>query len=260
MAKGSKKSKGAKRERREQRFLPRATTNPVVVYVIAGVGGLVTGAGVWAQWGRVALLGVSQSADYAPWLLAASAVILGVAIWFGTSGDPALRVGDGGVAVEKNGLRRIPWHQADHVTYDGARAAIVVKGRDEAGSELSIAAPLGSQPQAAAWIVREARERVPGVVEVDESLTLAQPVEDEAAIVRLDPVQVVGKRCAASGTILAFEPDARVCPRCERVYHRVSVPETCACGASLEALRGDEKKDEAARPADVGSAEAHSVG
>jgi len=58
MAKGTKKPKGAKRERRERRFLPRATTNPMIVYAIGGVGGLVTGAGVWAQWGRVAVLNV----------------------------------------------------------------------------------------------------------------------------------------------------------------------------------------------------------
>jgi hypothetical protein len=48
---------------------------------------------------------------------------------------------------------------------------------------------------------------------------------------------VVGKHCADSGTVIAYEPDARVCPRCERVYHKAHVPETCACGGSLEGLR-----------------------
>ena len=139
----------------------------------------------------------------------------------------------------------------ERVTYDGERSAIAVKGRDEAGSELTILAPLASQGQAAAWIVREAQERVPSAVEVGENLTLETPREDDAAIVVLDPVQVVGKRCAESGTIIAFEPDARVCPRCERVYHRSSVPASCACGASLTSLQqGGEKAESKSGAAD----------
>ena len=53
----------------------------------------------------------------------------------------------------------------------------------------------------------------------------------------LDAVQVVGKRCAATDRIIAYEPDARVCPRCERVYYKASVPDACVCGAPLAHLR-----------------------
>ena len=59
-------------------------------------------------------------------------------------------------------------------------------------------------------------------------------------VIVLDPIQVVGKHCAASGKVIAYEPDARVCSRCERVYHKAHVPETCACGQSLENLRPSE--------------------
>jgi hypothetical protein len=66
---------------------------------------------------------------------------------------------------------------------------------------------------------------------------LPEPHRDAGEVLVLDPIQVVGKHCAESGTVIAYEPDARVCTRCERVYHKAHVPETCACGASLESLR-----------------------
>ena len=47
----------------------------------------------------------------------------------------------------------------------------------------------------------------------------------------------MGKHCSASGKVIAFEPDARVCPRCERVFYRTSVPAACDCGASLAELQ-----------------------
>jgi len=56
-------------------------------------------------------------------------------------------------------------------------------------------------------------------------------------VLPLEPPQVVGKHCAASGKVISYEPDARVCPRCERVYHRASVPASCECGASLTELQ-----------------------
>ena len=47
----------------------------------------------------------------------------------------------------------------------------------------------------------------------------------------------MGKKCAATGKTISYEPDARVCPRCERVYMRRSVPKKCKCGNSLVHLR-----------------------
>jgi hypothetical protein len=34
-----------------------------------------------------------------------------------------------------------------------------------------------------------------------------------------------------------YEPDARVCPLCERVYFKRSVPNKCKCGNDIHALR-----------------------
>jgi hypothetical protein len=241
MGKAGKKAKSTKHERHERherRFFPNSTTPTGVVGALGGLGALAMGGGFWAQWGRVLFSTGEESLSFGWWLLAGGAVLLGIAIWVGTSGEPLLRVGDGGVGVERGGffgtlpLRRIPWHGVESVVYDGASGSIVTRGRDEGGGDLVIGARLKSQPQAAAWIVREARERVPGVLTGGE-IALAVPRADAGESLTLDPVQVVGKRCAASGTIIAFEPDAHVCPRCERVYHKAHVPPSCACGASL---------------------------
>jgi hypothetical protein len=119
------------------------------------------------------------------------------------------------------------------VSYEGNDAAIVAKGEDETGTAITVRARLRSQPQAAAWIVREARSRVPSFVHVDEQVGLPPVNEGAGERLPLDPVRVVGRRCADSGTIIAYEPDGRVCPRCERVYHKDHLPATCACGAPM---------------------------
>jgi hypothetical protein len=229
MAKADKMLK-SKRERIERRFFPRPTASPKVVYAIGGVGALVLGAGAWAQWLRVVVVNVDASAPYGTWVLAAGIVLIGAAIWFGTSGEPTLRVGDGGVALEKGGLRRVPWYGVDSVTYEGATGAVVVKGHDEGGGEVIVRARVTSHPQAAAWIAAEARKRVPEVVSFGEEIALPVARENAGERVTLEAVQVVGRRCTASQKIIAFEPDARVCSRCERVYHKDHVPETCECG------------------------------
>jgi hypothetical protein len=258
MAKAGKKARSSKQERQERRFFPQATTSTGVVGALGGLGALAMGAGFWAQWGRVMFTATEDSLPFGWWLLAGGAIVLGVAIWVGTSGEPLLRVGDGGVGVERGGffgtlpLRRIPWHAVETIAYEGARSAIVTRGRDETGGELTIEARLKSQPQAAAWIVREARARVPASLNVGGEVALPEAHTDAGEILALDPLQVVGKRCAASGSIIAFEPDARICPMCERIYHKAHVPDVCACGASLTGTAA-----EASAPAGEAEPEAH---
>jgi hypothetical protein len=239
MAKAGKRPRSPKQDRHERRFFPRSTTSPAIVVVLGVLGALGLGAGFWAQWGRVFFSGQEDSLPFGWWVIAGAAVLLGVAIWVGTSGDPLLRVGDGGIGVERGGLlgtqplRRMPWYAVEGVAYEGASAAIAARGLDETGAQMIVTARLASQPQAAAWIVSEARARIPGVVNVSDAIALPEVRSDAGERLTLDPVQVVGKRCVASGTIIAFEPDARVCPRCERVYHKDHVPPTCECGGAL---------------------------
>jgi hypothetical protein len=234
MAKKKPAKRAKARERRERRFEPRATTNPLVVYVLGALGAIAMGAGSWGQFGYLLQDSAPPPFTYAPYVLALGAILLGVAIWRGTSGEPALRVGDAGLAVEKSGLRRLPWYAIERIEW--REEAVRVAGTSDDGTATTIVAKSSSQPQAAAWIVKEGRERIPKVVDVPDDATLAAPSASAGVSLPLDPPQVVGKHCAASGKVIAYEPDARLCPRCERVYHKTSLPEACECGTSLAGL------------------------
>jgi hypothetical protein len=236
MAKKTKSQKSPKaRERRERRFDPQASAQPKVVYLVGAVGALLMGAGAWAQFGPLVHEGGPEPLKWGPYLLAAGALLVGAAIWIGTSGDSSLRVGDAGLALEKGSLRRMPWYAIERIEW--REETVRVLGKDEAGTALTIAASLKSHPQAAAYIVKEARERVPAVVDVPEDATLPELSAAGAEWLPLDAPHVVGRHCAASGKVIAYEPDARVCRRCERVYHKAHVPDACECGASLVELR-----------------------
>ncbi len=241
MAKKSKsaKSSGKPRERRERRFEPQASVNARIVYVVGALGAILMGAGAWGQFGALVRDGGPEPLKLAPYILAVGALLVGAAIWIGTSGDSTLRVGDGGVGVEKGGVRRMPWWAIDAITWRDA--AVRVTGKDETGSSLAVVASLRSHGQAAAWIVKEGRERVPAVVDVPDDVALPAVRPSAGQTLAMEPPQVVGKHCAASGKVIAYEPDARVCPRCERVYHKASVPASCECGASLADLQAAAK-------------------
>jgi hypothetical protein len=239
----AKKLKSAKKEgpraRRERRFEAKPSTSPTVAYMLGGVGAAAMGAGSWAQFGANLTGSVVEPLQAAPAIMIGGALLVGAGIWLGTSAEPALRVGDAGVGVEKGPIRRIPWHAIERIE---VRAnAVRATGKDDTGAVVTIAAKLATQPQAAAWIVKEGRARVPGVVEVPEGTPLPLPGTDAGTTIALDPPQVVGRHCAASGKVISFEPDARVCPRCERVYHKAHVPDACACGASLASLQSEAK-------------------
>jgi hypothetical protein len=236
MAKKTKSAKGPKpRTRRERRFEPLASARPGLVYALGGIGAAAMGAGAWEQFGPLMSDSPIEPLKWGPYVLTAGAALAGFAIWTGTSGEPLLRVGDGGIGVEKGAVRRMPWFAVERIEWRDE--AVRVAGKDDAGVAMTVVASLRSQPQAAAWIVKEARARVPGVVEVPEDSTLPEPATDAGESLTLDPPQVVGRHCAASGKVISYEPDARVCPRCERVYHRAHVPAACACGASLAELQ-----------------------
>ena len=226
------KKKKSERRRRETRFFPQSNANPIVIRIIGALGAALLGAGAYEQFWA------ASPWKYTPYLLAAGALAFAMSIWFGTSGDPILRVGDGGVGFDRGEVRRIPWYDVAEIFFDPELKAISVKGKDEAGANFRIDAKLKSQSQAAAWIVKEGRTRIPKLVDISDAgkkeLPDANPNTD---VMLLDDLQVVGRKCAASGKAIAYEPDARVCKRCERVYYKTSVPKRCACGASLAELR-----------------------
>lgn len=210
----------------------------MVFYGLGALGALVMGVGGWGQFGSLVSDAGPEPLKGAAYLLFGGSVVVAGAIWLGTSGEPALRVGDGGIGIEKGQIRRIPWHGVERIEWRGE--AIRVIGKDQSGVALTVVVPVAKHPQAAAWIVKEARERIPSAVDVPDG-TVPAPVANAAPSISLDPVQVVGMRCAASDQIISYEPDARICPRCERVYIKTQVPDTCACGAALSDLKARPK-------------------
>jgi hypothetical protein len=255
----AKKSKGklqtrkdkrrAAARREERRFVSQSSANPTALRVLGALSAAILGAGAWGY-----VYGQSFTAEDAlkavpSYLVAVGAVLLGATIWIGTSTEATVRVGDPGLAVEKGELRRMPWWCIDKITFDAATIALIVAGKDEIGVDWTIKLPVRRHPDAVGWLMREALDRIPRRVDIDESMQdkLPRATEGAGEKVELEALQVVGKRCAASGKIISYEPDGCVCARCERVYVRTAVPKKCKCGNSLLHLRkGGEGTDEGA--------------
>ncbi len=236
------KKKSSARKRRETRFFPQSNANPIVIRVVFAIGASLLGAGAYEQF-----LATAEPWKYTPYLLASGALAFALSIWFGTSGDMILRVGDGGVGIDRGEVRRIPWYEVTDVFFDPQLKSVSVKGKDEGGANLRIDAKLKSQPQAAAWIVKEARARIPKIVEVTGEGSDDIPEANHSSdVILLEDLQIVGRKDAVTGKAIAYEPDARVCKRCERIYYKKSVPKKCACGNSLADLRAqsDEVDDD----------------
>ena len=234
-----KKSKPRAKKRQERRFIPQSSHSPWLVRVLGGAGAATLGAGAWANFYGHAFEGDEKLKAVPQYLIAGGAVLTGVAIWLGTSSDPPLRVGAPGIGMERGDVRRVPWWGLTELTWESGSLSLVVTGKDEAGASLTFKVPLKSHPEAVGWIVKEARDRVPKVVDIPEEVLEKLPAASPHAglVVELEPLQVVGKKCAASGKTISYEPDARVCERCERVYFKRAVPKKCKCGASLGHLR-----------------------
>lgn len=252
---GSKRTRSA--ERIDRRFSPIATTSPRLLYALLVGGAACIGVGVYAHFFRAEWAKVDP-APWAFWPMAVGGFLVAAAIWFSTNGDAALRVGDPGVAEERSGVRRIPWHALESIKYDDARSALVVTGKDEADQPFSFKISVRAHRDAAARLLHDADERVPSAIDVPEQVRSDIGAADPNAGLRIkEPLQLVGKRCVVSGKVIAYEPDARVCPQCDRVYHKRHVPKTCACGASLVELQDGmlpkDHEEAADKPADVAS-------
>lgn len=259
MAKKTKKKSGPKRL--ERRFVAKSANNPWLVRVLFVVGGLALGAGVYGYFYGESFKKAAEAARAAGetvppealrmeavplYIVAAAAVILGVAIWLGTSSEPPLRVGAPGIAQERGELRRMPWWAISQITWERGNLALAIVGADETGASWSFRVPSKAHPEAVGWILKEALDRVPKVVDISDVVieTLPGAGVHAGTVVELEPLQVVGKKDANTGKLISYEPDARTCTRCERVYFKTSVPKRCKCGNSLVELRGTVTQDE----------------
>jgi len=203
----------------ERRFLAEATERSNYQALVGGLGAAALGAGVYATWIHDAPMTV------APYLCGVGTLGLIAAFVMGSAESMPLRVGDAGVAAERGGNQpeRIGWFEIENVKLEG-KDRVVVEGGNK-----RIVAPASHHAHAAGWIVKEAVARIPKrvAIEGDKRDELARGASEHPEIVAVEPTQVTGRRCKASGTIISFERDARICKTCGEVYDKKHVPEKC---------------------------------
>jgi hypothetical protein len=218
--------------RGEYVFYPQPVANKWVVSAVGGVGAAIIGAGVYGWFFRESgPAGVPL--PYAPQIASGGIILIGVAMWLGTSSANVLRIGDAGFGVERDGVLRMPWYAIESVRWNDGSKTLEVRGTIEGGESKTITIAQARQPHAIHYLVAEARRRIPKVVDAPEPV--GAPFDLGGFVhARLDPPQIVGRRCAATGTVISFEPDAATCGRCERAYLKRSMPDTCGCGATLK--------------------------
>jgi hypothetical protein len=212
-----KKSKKKKRERKERRYRGEQTYASKVTVGIGVLGSLLLGAGVWSQWLS------DHPRDIALYLLVGGALLLAGSL-FGDFGTNPVRVGDGGVALEKGReLVRILWCDLERVRAKEGQLLLEAK-------EQTLTITIAGQPRAVARIVAEGTRRVPEAMDVKRSALSGLPEiseHDGGEVLTLETLQVAGRRCAASDRPISFERDARLCPQCCQVYLRDEVPKKC---------------------------------
>jgi hypothetical protein len=213
--------------RSERRFEPTASVMAVVSTVAMSVGAVLVGAGTYAQWLRTGDLGPHPAA---PFLLAGGAVLLIAVALFGQRLAKPLRVGDAGVALEKDPgeLDRLEWRDVTRILLSGGVLSLQ-------GSGTTVSVPVAVHRAAAARIFAEASRRIPAKVEGIDGSALGEPDGNSGEKLMLEPAQVAGQHCKQSDKLIAFEKDGRLCGRCGEVYHKEHVPSRClTCDAQLK--------------------------
>lgn len=215
--------KRIKDPRAERKYVPKATGLRVMAMIVASIGTVALGAGFFGQVLR------EEPHPYAVVMLTAGAVAIVLGLVLGLGSPPIVRVGDGGVALEKDGgeSQRIGWNELRSVELDAQQLLL-------RSAAASIHIPLATQSQAAARVLAEAKKRVPARVErIEGEIEALDPAQGEALV--LEPPQVAGLVCKATGKAISFEEDVRLCGRCGETYHKDHVPKSCStCDAKLK--------------------------
>lgn len=211
------------RKRKERRFATHGNYMAPWVAIVGLLGALILGAGVFGLWIK------DPPIEYASYLVALGGLGMGIALWFAQSSLSAIYVGDGGVALESGTeIERLPWCDIESIRVAGGR--LVIRATSGHGGPPSLAFPLKAHPAAAAWVLKEAAERMPDALDVQKDVLGDLPAPDPGPGTEreIEDAQVAGRRCASSRKVIAFESDARLCPRCGQVYHKDHVPAACA--------------------------------
>lgn len=212
----------------ERRFEAEVSRSQVASVLAMSLGGVALGAGIYG----VALRGEELAPiSYAPFLLAAGVVLLGVWLLLGQKVPPPVRVGELGVGFEKDGkVTRTAWHELTAVRFEHDSLCLRTTGAP-------LTLPLSVQGPAARRVLAEVLRRMPKTVEIDEDdqARIGAPHADEGEPLEVEPPQVAGLTCLASDRPLTFERDVRLCARCAAHYDKTSVPSRCVrCNKRLK--------------------------
>jgi hypothetical protein len=183
------------------------------------------GAGVYGRW-------LSQAPmDSAMALLVVGGVGAGYFAWQISREGTAVLVGDAGVAVQRGSeVERLLWCDMQHIRLEGDH--LVLTG---AGPTISVS--MASYAHAIRWILQEAAQRLPVLIEVPEGFLDRLPKTHATDGTRgpILALQTAGRRCKATRKVIRYERDARLCSICTQVYLKQEMPERCAtCGNLLE--------------------------
>jgi hypothetical protein len=203
----------------ERRFTAEPTSRSNWQALIGGIGAALLGAGAYATWMHDAPMPI------APYLFGVGTLGVIAASVLGSSDSMPLRVGDAGIAVERGSDQpeRLAWYEVDKVSLEGVDNVVVE------GAHRRIVVPSTHHAQAAAWILKEATDRIPKKVSIEEGKRepLLRAAGSHSEVIGVEPMQVTGRRCKASNAIISFERDARTCKTCGEVYDKKHVPAKC---------------------------------
>jgi hypothetical protein len=216
-------------DRFEWLFVPTPGRASKIAVGLGMLGCAAAGAGVYGAWLA------PEPVSGASLILIGGVVIAAVASLAGPKQAPPVRVSELGVIVgDPAEARRLPWYEIDAVRIEGEELRLDAKGE-------SAVLGLAAHGRAAARIVAEASQRIPSKVDISPKAhdRLPRLGEAEGERVPAARLQLAGQRCAASGTSITFEGDARLCPNCAALYHARHVPPACVrCERALSTSSG----------------------
>jgi ribosomal protein S27AE len=209
--------------RTERRFSPKSSAGALASVLAWSLGAVGLGAAAFNY-----LLRSGGPATFAPFVAVGGLALAVAGIVLGGRTPKVVRVGDAGVATEKDGdaIERLAWCDVDSVRLSSGMLAFMGGGK-------LVSIDCVAHADAASMALSEARSRIPAkVADITEKLPSGGAGAGEK--VKLEAAQIAGARCGSSGRIISFEKDGRLCGRCGQVYHREEVPKRCvSCDARL---------------------------
>jgi hypothetical protein len=226
-------------ERAERLFLPRSGARSKLALAVGMLGCAALGAGVYGAWLAPHSLGAAWP------LLIAGVVALAAAALLGSKSAPPVRVGELGIIVgDPAEARRSYWYEVGAIRIadealrvtllEGVEGVEGVEGGAGGAGAREVVLPLREHGGAAAAIVAEASGRIGARVDISPKAHERLPKGALGEKVQPARLQLAGQKCAASGTSITFESDARLCDNCAALYHVDHVPAVCVrCERSL---------------------------